>query len=78
MVRHEGAASRKRGRGTCAAACTSRPAATLFVITHDMITAGKFCDRVAFVVDGRIVACLTCSTSLVISNRCWAVAHRLG
>lgn len=30
--------------------------ATLFVTTHDMTTAEEVCDRVAFVVDGRIVA----------------------
>src|SRR5690606_31174583 len=31
--------------------------ATVFLTTHDMTTAGALCDRVAFVVDGRIVAC---------------------
>ena len=30
---------------------------TIFLTTHDMITAGTSCDRVAFVVDGRIAAC---------------------
>jgi fluoroquinolone transport system ATP-binding protein len=30
---------------------------TVFVTTHDMVTADAVCDRVAFVVDGRIVAC---------------------
>ena len=30
---------------------------TVFVTTHDMTTADGVCDRVAFVVDGRIVAC---------------------
>lgn len=31
--------------------------ATVFVTTHDMTTADSLCDRIAFVVDGRIVAC---------------------
>jgi fluoroquinolone transport system ATP-binding protein len=31
--------------------------ATIFLTTHDMITADTLCDRVAFVVDGRIAAC---------------------
>jgi fluoroquinolone transport system ATP-binding protein len=31
--------------------------ATIFVTTHDMVTADALCDRVAFVVDGRIAAC---------------------
>jgi fluoroquinolone transport system ATP-binding protein len=31
--------------------------ATVFLTTHDMETADTLCDRVAFVVDGRIVAC---------------------
>ena len=31
--------------------------ATVFLTTHDMETADMLCDRVAFVVDGRIVAC---------------------
>ena len=31
--------------------------ATVFLTTHDMATADALCDRVAFVVDGRIVAC---------------------
>jgi fluoroquinolone transport system ATP-binding protein len=30
---------------------------TVFLTTHDMRTAEQVCDRVAFVVDGRIVAC---------------------
>lgn len=30
---------------------------TVFVTTHDMATADTVCDRVAFVVDGRVVAC---------------------
>jgi len=30
---------------------------TVFLTTHDMATADALCDRVAFVVDGRIVAC---------------------
>lgn len=30
---------------------------TVFLTTHDMVTATAVCDRVAFVVDGRIVAC---------------------
>jgi fluoroquinolone transport system ATP-binding protein len=30
---------------------------TVFLTTHDMATATAVCDRVAFVVDGRIVAC---------------------
>ncbi|MQA15226.1 MAG: ATP-binding cassette domain-containing protein [Pseudonocardiaceae bacterium] len=30
---------------------------TVFLTTHDMTTAAEVCDRVAFVVDGRIVAC---------------------
>lgn len=30
--------------------------ATIFLTTHDMATADELCDRVAFVVDGRIVA----------------------
>jgi fluoroquinolone transport system ATP-binding protein len=30
---------------------------TVFLTTHDMVTADQVCDRVAFVVDGRIVAC---------------------
>ena len=29
---------------------------TVFLTTHDMVTADQLCDRVAFVVDGRIVA----------------------
>jgi fluoroquinolone transport system ATP-binding protein len=29
---------------------------TVFLTTHDMSTADELCDRVAFVVDGRIVA----------------------
>lgn len=29
---------------------------TIFLTTHDMVTADEHCDRVAFVVDGRIVA----------------------
>jgi fluoroquinolone transport system ATP-binding protein len=29
---------------------------TVFLTTHDMATADELCDRVAFVVDGRIVA----------------------
>jgi fluoroquinolone transport system ATP-binding protein len=36
----------ERGRG-----------ATVFLTTHDMRTADELCDRVAFVVDGRIEAC---------------------
>ena len=32
---------------------------TIFLTTHDMATAATVCDRVAFVVDGRIVACDT-------------------
>ncbi|MBW3603571.1 MAG: ABC transporter ATP-binding protein [Actinobacteria bacterium] len=31
--------------------------ATVFLTTHDMVTADTLCDRVAFVVDGRIAAC---------------------
>jgi fluoroquinolone transport system ATP-binding protein len=31
--------------------------ATVFLTTHDMVTADALCDRVAFVVDGRIAAC---------------------
>lgn len=31
--------------------------ATIFLTTHDMMTADLLCDRVAFVVDGRIAAC---------------------
>lgn len=31
--------------------------ATIFLTTHDMTTADDLCDRIAFVVDGRIVAC---------------------
>ncbi len=31
--------------------------ATVFVTTHDMTTADSLCDRIAFVVDGRIAAC---------------------
>lgn len=31
--------------------------ATIFLTTHDMITADELCDRVAFVVDGTIAAC---------------------
>jgi fluoroquinolone transport system ATP-binding protein len=31
--------------------------ATVFLTTHDMATANELCDRVAFVVDGRIAAC---------------------
>lgn len=31
--------------------------ATVFLTTHDMVTADAICDRVAFVVDGSIVAC---------------------
>ncbi len=31
--------------------------ATIFLTTHDMATADELCDRVAFVVDGRIAAC---------------------
>jgi fluoroquinolone transport system ATP-binding protein len=30
--------------------------ATIFLTTHDMLTADELCDRVAFLVDGRIVA----------------------
>lgn len=30
---------------------------TVFLTTHDMVTADALCDRVAFVVDGRIAAC---------------------
>ena len=30
--------------------------ATIFLTTHDMVTADQLCDRVAFLVDGRIVA----------------------
>ncbi|WP_420826254.1 ABC transporter ATP-binding protein [Egibacter rhizosphaerae] len=33
--------------------------ATIFLTTHDMATAASVCDRVAFVVGGRIVACDT-------------------
>lgn len=33
--------------------------ATIFLTTHDMHTADRLCDRVAFVVDGRIAACDT-------------------
>ncbi len=33
--------------------------ATVFLTTHDMATATAVCDRVAFVVDGRIAACET-------------------
>jgi fluoroquinolone transport system ATP-binding protein len=33
--------------------------ATIFLTTHDMHTADVLCDRVAFVVDGRIAACDT-------------------
>jgi fluoroquinolone transport system ATP-binding protein len=32
---------------------------TVFLTTHDMATAAELCDRVAFVVDGRIAACDT-------------------
>lgn len=32
---------------------------TVLLTTHDMVTAGEVCDRVAFLVDGRIVACDT-------------------
>ena len=31
--------------------------ATIFLTTHDMVTADALCDRVAFVVDGHIAAC---------------------
>lgn len=31
--------------------------ATVFLTTHDMVTADALCDRVAFVVDGHIAAC---------------------
>jgi len=31
--------------------------ATVFLTTHDMVTADTLCDRVAFVVDGHIAAC---------------------
>lgn len=31
--------------------------ATIFLTTHDMVTADVLCDRVAFVVDGHIAAC---------------------
>jgi fluoroquinolone transport system ATP-binding protein len=30
--------------------------ATIFLTTHDMVTANELCDRVAFLVDGRIAA----------------------
>jgi fluoroquinolone transport system ATP-binding protein len=30
--------------------------ATIFLTTHDMLTAGELCDRIAFLVDGRIAA----------------------
>lgn len=30
---------------------------TIFLTTHDMLTADVLCDRVAFVIDGRIAAC---------------------
>jgi fluoroquinolone transport system ATP-binding protein len=30
--------------------------ATVFLTTHDMVTADELCDRVAFIVDGRVVA----------------------
>ena len=30
--------------------------ATVFLTTHDMLTAGELCDRIAFLVDGRIAA----------------------
>jgi fluoroquinolone transport system ATP-binding protein len=30
--------------------------ATVFLTTHDMVTADELCDRVAFLVDGRIAA----------------------
>ena len=32
---------------------------TVFLTTHDMVTAAALCDRVAFLVDGRIAACGT-------------------
>jgi fluoroquinolone transport system ATP-binding protein len=38
-------------------ACERERGATVFLTTHDMVTADALCDRVAFVVDGRIVAC---------------------
>lgn len=35
---------------------TRSAGATVFVTTHDMMTADELCDRVAFIVEGRIVA----------------------
>ena len=40
---------------------------TVFLTTHDMATADELCDRVAFVVDGRIVA-LDAPTELKIAR----------
>lgn len=50
---------------------------TIFLTTHDMATADELCDRVAFVVDGRIVA-LDNPAELKIarSRRLVAVAYR--
>ncbi|TGD89972.1 ABC transporter ATP-binding protein [Mycolicibacterium sp. CH28] len=50
---------------------------TVFLTTHDMSTADELCDRVAFVVDGRIVA-LDTPTELKIarSQRVVRVAYR--
>ena len=35
---------------------TSEAGATIFLTTHDMVTADELCDRVAFLVDGQIAA----------------------
>lgn len=41
--------------------------ATIFLTTHDMITADELCDRVAFLVDGRIV-CLDAPRALRLAH----------
>lgn len=53
--------------------------ATIFVTTHDMHTADAVCDRVAFVVDGRIAACdAPRALRLAHGHRELRVEHRSG
>ena len=53
--------------------------ATIFVTTHDMHTADTVCDRVAFVVDGRIAACdAPRALRLAHGHRELRVEHRSG
>ena len=63
-------------RGLVAAANAS--GATVFLTTHDMTTAAELCDRVAFVVDGRIAACdAPRSLAMIHGRRTVRVEHRV-